>query len=63
MIQSYFDSLNKKEKFNYIELNEAIIFRKRFLLLKNKTLEVQTALRGYLSRENQQKEVEEKIII
>ena len=60
MIQSYFDSLNEKEKFNYIELNAAIIFRKRFLLLKNQTLEVQKALRGYLSRANHQKEVEEQ---
>jgi hypothetical protein len=69
MIQSYFDSLNEKEKFNYIELNAAIVFqkyarrlicRKRFLLLKNQALEVQKALRGYLSRANHQKEVEEQ---
>ena len=42
MIQSYFESLNEKEKFKYIELKAAIVFqkyarrlicRKRFLLL------------------------------
>ena len=69
MIQSYFDSLNEKEKFKYIELKAAIVFqkyarrlicRKRFLLLKTQALEVQKALRGYLARANHQKDVEEQ---
>lgn len=69
MIQSYFDSLNEKEKFKYIELKAAIVFqkyarrlicRKRFLLLKSQALEVQKALRGYLARANHQKDVEEQ---
>ena len=69
MIQSYFDSLNEKEKFKYIELKAAIVFqkyarrlicRKRFLLLKTQALEVQKALRGYLVRANHQKDVEEQ---
>ena len=46
-IQSYFNSLNEKEKYKYIELNAAIVFqkyarrlicRKRFLLLKSQAL-------------------------
>ena len=69
IIQSYFDSLNEKEKFKYIELKAAIVFqkyarrlicRKRFLLLKSQALEVQKALRGYLARANHQKDVEEQ---
>ena len=65
-IQSYFDSLNEKEKYKYIELNAAIVFqkyarrlicRKRFLLLKSQALEVQKALRGYLARANHQRDV------
>ena len=69
MIQSYFDNLNEKEKFKYIELKAAIVFqkyarrlicRKRFLLLKSQALEVQKALRGYLARANHQKDVEEQ---
>ena len=69
MIQSYFDSLNEKETFKYIELKAAIVFqkyarrlicRKRFLLLKTQALEVQKALRGYLARANHQKDVEEQ---
>ena len=69
MIQSYFESLNEKEKFKYIELKAAIVFqkyarrlicRKRFLLLKAQALEVQKALRGYLARANHQKDVEEQ---
>ena len=69
MIQSYFDSLNEKEKFKYIELKAAIVFqkyarrlicRKRFLLLKTQALEAQKALRGYLARANHQKDVEEQ---
>ena len=69
MIQSYFESLNEKEKFKQIELKAAIVFqkyarrlicRKRFLLLKAQALEVQKALRGYLARANHQKEVTEQ---
>ena len=68
-IEGYFDSLNDKEKFKYIEENAAIVFqkyarrlicRKRFLLLKSQALEVQKALRGYLARANHQKDVEEQ---
>ena len=68
-IQSYFDSLNEKEKYKYIELNAAIVFqkyarrlicRKRFLLLKSQTLEVQKALRGYLARASHRKDVAEQ---
>ena len=68
-IQSYFDSLNEKEKYKYIELNAAIVFqkyarrlicRKRFLLLKSQALEVQKALRGYLARANHQKDLAEQ---
>ena len=68
-IQSYFDSLNEKEKYKNIELNAAIVFqkyarrlicRKRFLLLKSQTLEVQKALRGYLARANHRKDVAEQ---
>ena len=68
-IQSYFNSLNEKEKYKYIELNAAIVFqkyarrlicRKRFLLLKSQALEVQKALRGYLARANHQKDVAEQ---
>ena len=68
-IQSYFDSLNEKEKYKNIELNAAIVFqkyarrlicRKRFLLLKSQTLEVQKALRGYLARANHRRDVAEQ---
>ena len=68
-IQSYFNSLNEKEKYKYIELNAAIVFqkyarrlicRKRFLLLKSQALEVQKALRGYLARANHRKDVAEQ---
>lgn len=69
MIQSYFESLNEKEKLKYIELKASImvqkwgrrlICRKRFLLLKSQALEVQKALRGYLARANHQKDVAEQ---
>ena len=68
-IQSYFNSLNEKEKYKFIELKAAIVFqkyarrlicRKRFLLLKSQALEVQKALRGYLARANHRKDVAEQ---
>ena len=67
LIQGYFDSLNDKEKYKYLELKAIIIFqkyirrflcRKRFLLLKSQSLEVQKAFRGYLARDNHKKEFE-----
>lgn len=69
MIQSYFDSLNEKEKYKNVELKAAIVFqkyarrlicRKRFKLLKIQALEVQKAFRGYMARANHQKDVAEQ---
>ena len=69
MINSYYDSLNEKEKFKEIELKSAItiqknvrklLCRKRFILLQREALEVQKAFRGYLARASHQKDVEEQ---
>ncbi|MCQ2817537.1 MAG: hypothetical protein MJ252_09765 [archaeon] len=69
IINSYYNSLNEKEKNKYIELKSAIVIqknvrallcRKRFLLLKKEALEVQKAFRGYLARATHEKDVAEQ---
>ena len=61
LINSYFIDWNLKEENREIELKAVIIlqkyayrliYRKRFLILKSQVLEVQKAIRGYLTRSN-----------
>lgn len=69
LIRSYYDNLNESEKYKYQELKAIVVFqkysrrlicRKRFLLLKNQSLEIQKSFRGYLARANHQKDVAEQ---
>ena len=65
-IENYFNSLNLKEINLKKELNSIItiqkyirrfLCRKRLLILKSQTLQVQKSLKGYFSKSNNQKEI------
>ena len=69
LIENYFNSLNSKEINLKNELKSIIIIqknirrllcRKRFLILKSQTLQVQKSLKGYFSKSNKQKEIVEQ---
>ena len=69
LIENYFNSLNSKEINLKNELKSIIIiqknirrllYRKRFLILKSQTLQVQKSLKGYFSKSNKQKEIVEQ---